>query len=350
MQNRISYHIAFWLGYVFFKSYLNFESLAYNKPKENYLHLFFLALGIQSIFLVIKIPLVYSVLYFTGQFLGRKWALLKTISAIVLTFLVSTLVFLGLTAFIQKYMLHHAMENESYFTVASFFYAFFLLGFTCCMALAFKLIRQNIKTRELAHEMAKERLATELRFLKAQTNPHFLFNTLNNIYGLARKKSDDTAEVVLRLSKLLRFMLYETNKPYLPIEEELKIIEDYLELEKIRYNQRLKIDFNKTIDNLHMPIAPLILLPFIENAFKHGVGESIRESYIKIFIRLREGHLLYEVENSKSDDPEVENIEKIGLTNVRRQLELIYPEHRLTIEQFGSSFKIVLELNLKSHA
>jgi len=350
MRNRVSYHIAFWLGYVLFKTYLNFESLAYNKPKESYFHLFFLALGIQSIYLIIKVPLVYSVLYFTGQFLGKKWALVKTTSLIVITFLASTLIFLVITALIQKYILHHSMANESYFTTASFFYAFFLLGFTCGIALAFKLIRQNIQTRELAQEMARERLATELRFLKAQTNPHFLFNTLNNIYGLARKKSDDTAEVVLRLSKLLRFMLYETNKPYLPIEVELKIIEDYLELEKIRYNQRLKIDFNKTIDNLQMPITPLILLPFIENAFKHGVGESINESYIRIFIRLQEGHLRYEVENSKSDDPVIENIEKIGLSNVRRQLELIYPEHRLTIEQLSDSFKIVLELNLNSHA
>ncbi|WP_259014261.1 sensor histidine kinase [Emticicia fluvialis] len=350
MQSRVLYHFAFWLGYLLFKTYLNFETLAYNQPKESYYRLFFLALGIQSIYLIVKIPLAYSILYFTGQFLSKRWGIIKTVSLTAIAFMVAIPGFLLLTYWVQKYILHHSMENESYLSAASFFYAFFLLGFTCGIALVFKLIRQNIKTRELAQELAKERLANELRFLKAQTNPHFLFNTLNNIYGLARKKSDDTAEVVLRLSKLLRFMLYETNKPFLPVEVELKIIEDYLELEKIRYNQRLKIGFSKTLDNLSIPIAPLILLPFIENAFKHGVGESIHDSFINIDIKLKNGYLFYQVENSKSEDVSVENNEKIGLINVSRQLELLYPEHRLTISRLPSSFKIVLEINLNSHA
>ncbi len=350
MQNRSLYHIAFWMGYLLFKAYLNFETLAYNQPKESFFHLFPLAIGIQSIYLIVKIPLAYTILYFTGQLLSKKWGIIKTTSLTIIAFVVAIPCFLLLTYGVQQYIMHHSMENESIISAASFFYAFFLLGFTCGLALVFKLIRQNIKTRELAQEMARERLATELRFLKAQTNPHFLFNTLNNIYGLARKKSDDTAEVVLRLSKLLRFMLYETNKPYVAIEEELKVIEDYLELEKIRYNQRLKINFSKSIDNMNIPIAPLILLPFIENAFKHGVGESIHESFINIVIRLKDGHLFYVVENSKSDDTVIENNEKIGLINVGRQLELMYPEHHLTIGRSVSTFKIVLELNLNSHA
>ncbi|MBA4851038.1 sensor histidine kinase [Emticicia sp. BO119] len=350
MQRRIVYHIAFWIAYVLFKSYLNFESLQYSMPKENVFYLFFLAVGIQSSYLPIKIPLVYTVFYITSQFLSKNWGVIKTVFITLLTFLVSIVAFLKVSGLIQQYVLKRSMENENYFTLASFLYAFFLLSFTCGIALALKLIRQNIQARETAQEMAQKRLETELKFLKAQTNPHFLFNTLNNIYGLARKKSDDTAEVVMKLSKLLRFMLYETNKPYIPIEEELRVIQDYIELERIRYNQRLKVDFNTTIDDLHEPIAPLILLPFVENAFKHGASETIHESYISIRLQLQKSNLYFSVENSRTDDNQSEITEKIGLSNVRRQLELMYPGHQLNIENKNTAFKIVLELNLNSHA
>ena len=350
MQKRILYHIAFWIAYVLFKAYLNFESLAYNQPRENIFYLFILAIGIQSMYLIIKIPLVYTVFYITDQFLTKKWNVLRSLTTTILAFSIAIKIFLVLTKIAQKYILKHSMSNESFYSLASIFYAFFLLCFMCGVALAIKLIRQSLRAKEAEQEMAKKRLETELRFLKAQTNPHFLFNTLNNIYGLARKKSDDTAEVVMKLSKLLRFMLYETNKPYISIEDELRVMEDYIELEKIRYNQRLKIDFMKTIDNQHEPIAPLILLPFVENAFKHGAGETINESFISIIIQLQQGNLYFSVENSKSEDNASVIIEKIGLSNVRRQLELMYPEHRLSIENHDSTFKIVLELNLSNHA
>lgn len=350
MQKRIFYHIAFWVVYVLFKAYLNFESLLYTMPKENVFYLFFLAVVAQSSFLVIKIPLVYSVFYILNAFLNKKWGVLKSSGLTLLAFLLSMTVFLLISKFMQEHTLHRPMKDENYFTFASFVYAFFLLGFTTGIALFLKLLRQNIRDREAEQEMTKKRLETELRFLKAQTNPHFLFNTLNNIYGLARKKSDDTAEVVMKLSKLLRFMLYETNKPYIPIEDELRVMEDYIELEKIRYNKRLKIDFQKEIDNQHEPIAPLILLPFVENAFKHGAGETVNESYIKIEVRLKESLLRFSVENSKSDDSQLVLTEKIGLSNVRRQLELMYPGHRLQIDNHTSTFSIVLELNLNSHA
>ena len=114
----------------------------------------------------------------------------------------------------------------------------------------------------------RKKLETELQFLKSQTNPHFLFNTLNNIYALARKKSDSTADAVMKLSKLLRFMLYESQKKFISITDEIQVLDDFIELEKIRYGEKLQLIFNKSIDNESHPIAPLILLPFVENAFK----------------------------------------------------------------------------------
>lgn len=350
MQNRIFFHIAFWLAYVLFKAYLNFESLQYNMPNESAIYLFSLAMGIQSSYLVVKIPLIYLVFHILNQFLSKKWSFLKSISLTIMAFVISILVFLWISESIQRYVLNRPMKDENFFTFASFVYGLFLLCFTCGIALFLKLLRQNIRAKEAEQEMEKKRLETELRFLKAQTNPHFLFNTLNNIYGLARKKSDDTAEVVMKLSKLLRFMLYETNKPFIEIADELRVMADYIELEKIRYNERLKIDFVSNIDSPNEPIAPLILLPFVENAFKHGVGETIYESFIRIEVRLQESKLYFCVENSKPEDSPALITEKIGLSNVRRQLELMYPGHRLIIENHTSTFSIILEFNLNSHA
>lgn len=181
-------------------------------------------------------------------------------------------------------------------------------------------------------------------------NPHFLFNTLNNIYALARKRSDDTPEVVMRLSKILRFMLYESRKSNVPISEELRLIQDYIELERIRYNDRLTIRFDKSIDTGVQPIAPLILLPFVDNAFKHGASETRFNSYIDIVVILEEGNLIFSVENLKGEESEGEVRENIGLSNVRRQLELMYPEHELVIENGKSVFRILLKINLLNYA
>ena len=259
------------------------------------------------------------------------------------------LAFVLLNHYVVEKGLFHT-EGVSDLSFQSIVYIAFLLSFTSGIALAIKLIRINIREREAEQEKAKQRLETELRFLKAQTNPHFLFNTLNNIYALARKKSDHTADVVMKLSKLLRFMLYETQKPFIPIADELKVIESYIELEKIRYNDRLKITFNTTIDDPETPIAPLILLPFIENAFKHGAGETMYESFIHIEVKLQNEALYFCVENAKSEDTPLSISDKIGLNNIKRQLELLYSEHILDIENKASTFKIVLQLNLNNHA
>jgi len=189
-----------------------------------------------------------------------------------------------------------------------------------------------------------------LKFLKTQTNPHFLFNTLNNIYALARKKSDKTADVVMKLSKLLRFMLYEARKNRISLVDEIHMIDSYLELEGIRYNERLKISFNKQVDDPSREIAPMILLPFIENAFKHGAGETRFESFIFIDLKLNDGLLQFDISNSK-DETEVNEVqENIGLSNVRRQLQLMYMDYDLKIKSLENTFNVRLTLNLNSNA
>jgi LytS/YehU family sensor histidine kinase len=216
------------------------------------------------------------------------------------------------------------------------------------LALSLKLVRHNIRQRNEANELRRGKLEAELKFLKAQTNPHFLFNTLNNIYALARKKSEDTAEVVMKLSKLLRFMLFESDSEAITIEKEIQVIDDYIELEKLRYPpSRLKISFTKQIDNPSAPIAPLILLPFVENAFKHGASESREQSVIKIYLSLKSGKLEFNIQNTVHKKTNEQQSRHIGLTNIRRQLELLYPHHSLQIEGKNTEFIVTLELTLQ---
>jgi len=197
-----------------------------------------------------------------------------------------------------------------------------------------------------SQELLKKKLEIELQFLKAQTNPHFLFNTLNNIYALARKHSDKTADVVMKLSSMLRYMLYETSNGPIEIENEIKIINDYIELEKLRYSNRLKVIFSHSVDNYKEKLAPLILLPFVENAFKHGAGESRFKSYIYINLELNDKQLFFEIRNSKEEINDEVIIENIGLSNIQRQLELIYPTHELSIENGNMEFIVKLKINL----
>ncbi|MGB3528889.1 MAG: histidine kinase, partial [Saprospiraceae bacterium] len=196
----------------------------------------------------------------------------------------------------------------------------------------------------------RKKLETELQFLKSQTNPHFLFNTLNNIYALARKKSDATADVVMKLSKLLRFMLYESQKKYISISDEIQVLDDFIELEKIRYGEKLQLNFKKSIDNESHPIAPLILLPFVENAFKHGASESRFDPFINIDLKLDHSMLCFKIENSNSQDYATIKSENIGLNNIRRQLELLYPEHKLEIDNKNNTFSVSLKINLDKDA
>ena len=214
---------------------------------------------------------------------------------------------------------------------------------------AIKLVRTRRRQKDREQRLVREKLESELHFLRAQVNPHFFFNTLNNIYGLARKQSNQTAESVMRLSKLMRFILYECTGNQISIEQELKIIEDYIELEKLRYNERLEVFFEKKIDDKNTQIAPLLLLPFVENSFKHGASESRFQSKIEIDLKVENNSLEFFIKNSK--EPNLQNNPQgFGLQNVKRQLELVYPNHHeLSITEEEKSFSVLLTINLNSN-
>ena len=154
------------------------------------------------------------------------------------------------------------------------------------------------KLKETTQQLRIEKQEAELNYLKSQTNPHFLFNTLNNIYSLARDKSDLAPESILRLSKILRFMLYETGGEYIAIEQELKIMTDYIALEKLRYDESLRINFNHDLEDMKQSIPPLLLIPLVENAFKHGVSETRNHPFVDIHLSVKNRKLQFVVKNS----------------------------------------------------
>jgi two-component system, LytTR family, sensor kinase len=227
------------------------------------------------------------------------------------------------------------------------------MGYSVGSVFFFGIIRHiylHIKLKQATQQLRIEKQQAELNYLKSQTNPHFLFNTLNNIYSLARDKSDLAPESILRLSKILRYMLYEAGGAYIAIEQDLKIIGDYIELEKLRYDDSLRINFNYDIEDMKQALPPLLLMPLVENAFKHGVSETRNQPFVDVHLSVNKRQLTFMVNNSTGELPgEGALKENIGLSNLRRQLELLYTDYNLSVRQQGSVFSATLKINLASH-
>lgn len=208
----------------------------------------------------------------------------------------------------------------------------------------------TIKFFKLWYERRQAALHAELNFLKAQVHPHFLFNTLNNLYALTLNQSAKASHVVLGLSEILRYMLYECDKENIDLKKDVEILESYIALEKIRYEDRLDLNFNIAGRINHQKIAPLLLIPLVENAFKHGISEQVGDAWIKIDLTVNENLLKFKIANSRSEilpEDAAKHYGNIGLNNLRKRLQIIYPEaHTLKIIEDDEMFLVVLEINL----
>ena len=209
------------------------------------------------------------------------------------------------------------------------------------------LLEKERKKNELEH-YEREKKELELFALKNQIDSHFLFNTLNNIYGLALKKSDLTSRGILLLSEILSFVIYETKNDYYPLSKEIQLINNYIELEKMRYSDSFCIDFDANDISEDSFVTPLILFTFLENSFKHGVSRTIHNPWVKIRLKSGVSEVFFEIENSvseSSDTPNQEGNKGIGLENIRRRLALLYPQmHRLITRSDEKSFYVGLTL------
>lgn len=352
MATRIVLHIAFWMVYLLEDTFLEYFWIRESFRDLSEIEIFLKGLHSNLSLLPSKLLLVYFLIFYAIEHgINQNKKLLTVIGQALCMLVISVLLYRIIAVYyVNPFVYAEPSTLSMILDPRRILSAVLDIGFVAGGAVALKLLGMYFRGKDREKELVKEKLESELKFLRTQTNPHFLFNTLNNIYALARKKSDETADVVLKLSKLLRFMLYDAGKNRITVWEEMHMIDSYLELEKIRYDSRLKIHFRKEVDNPAHEIAPMILLPFIENAFKHGAGEMRFESFVCIDLILEKGLLKFSIENSKDDEGLSAITENIGLSNVRRQLQLMYKEYDLKVQNHGKIFRVNLTLNLNKNA
>lgn len=208
-----------------------------------------------------------------------------------------------------------------------------------------------LKFMQMWYERKQVALTSELNFLKAQIHPHFLFNTLNNLYSLTLNQSPSSPGVVLGLSEILRYMLYECNSESVYLKRDVEILVNYIKLEKLRYEDRLDMNFNLKGDISNQQIAPLLMIPLVENAFKHGAGEMTEGAWINVDLEVQGDKIKFKVSNGKplNDEASDKHFGKIGMGNVRKRLELIYPDaHGFTVYDEEDMYVVILELELQA--
>jgi LytS/YehU family sensor histidine kinase len=227
-------------------------------------------------------------------------------------------------------------------------YVYFFRLFSVAFIFMFlKLLKDQLAIQKHTLSLEKEKAETELRLLKTQLNPHFLFNTLNNIYSLSLSNSNKTSASIGRLSEILDYILYRCNTMFVPLSGEIALLNNYIGLEKLRYDERLKVNF-KTEIGREIEIAPLILISIVENAFKHGAGDDMGSPVINIDLLVNDGSFKFKVSNSFTPKPQTDENTNIGLPNLKKQLELIYPKtHTLVVEQTSDFFTVTLTVDLK---
>ena len=204
----------------------------------------------------------------------------------------------------------------------------FQLLFYAAIGTSYRLISDRMKEDEQVKEQENERLKSELSFLRSQISPHFMFNVLNSVVSLSRRKPEMVEPVVVKLSELMRYMIYETNDSIVPISKELVYLESYIDLQKIRFGDDIQIDFKHELGPKSSHIEPMLLIPFVENAFKHGAGEDIGSApKIEIDLKLVNNNFEFTIRNTICKTEFEAESGKIGLNNIIQQLDKIYPEN-----------------------
>lgn len=237
------------------------------------------------------------------------------------------------------------MGRQYVFVLVMVYLVVGLVSFISMLSHNFKTISKN---KELQHKILETQLQIknkELQYLKKQIHPHFLFNTLNTIYGFALKQSKDTPEIILKLSNLLDYILYQVNKPKVCLKEEVLHIKEYIELEKIRFQDTLKVSFNADVISEEIEVTPMLLIPFVENAFKHG---NIVDGFltVEVVVLVRENKLNFSIKNTVLNTDENQNENGIGLENIQKRLDLAYRDnYQLKIENTNNWFAVNLIVN-----
>jgi LytS/YehU family sensor histidine kinase len=330
---------------------LGFYTLLFGSESSDYIGAFR--------FVIMLLPITIATTYFLNYYLVPKFILQKKYLLFILYFIYTFIISitLGLNVVLLTFVVV-ANFNIDNMVPASFNIFYLMAGnyLVVLFAVTIKLLNQwykmdnkNLLLAKQSMELELKLKEAELKLLKTQIHPHFLFNTLNNLYGLVLSGSEHAPDIVLRISSLLDYMLYQSTRSSVDLEEEIQYVKDYIELEKIRY-ENLEIEFREEGNFKGHNIAPMILQPFVENAFKHGISRDFDNQWLKINICLNGNRLNYIVENPKIIDAVTDrsgDSEGIGLNNVKRRLEIIYlNRYNLDIQENKDIFTVKLHLQL----
>jgi sensor histidine kinase YesM len=332
LKKRWFQHVLFWTGIFFFDVFVfGWESQAYafffrmvtfEMPGQ---------MTLAYVMMYACIPL-----YFKKKYVEA--ATLFTVTFFVCSFSAHALIY---------YFSDYYPRDVSLVSIPKLLVRGFYLFANAAIAVIIKVCKMWYENENRVREMQGIRVESELKMLKDQVNPHFMFNTLNNLYGLIERNPRHAQEMVLGLSRILHYMLHESNHSYVPLRKEMDCIRDYIELEKIRYAGNLSVSINQEKSTELLDIVPLVIFPFVENSFKHGASETIDTAWINIDCSVYKEEFLFKIENTKNMIRDYSKAGGIGLNNVRRRLELIYGEdHSLQIFDGHDTYLVVLKIRL----
>jgi sensor histidine kinase YesM len=352
---RIRRHLVFWIFWGLFQGVL--YSFVASNSVFGYISQMPLSILESFIYLPAHIFLAYSLMYFVIPRYLLKQKYWYTAIVTIICFLLTAFFSSSIGAFIidpiRVALIGDEYRLSEYRLVTRNIHLSMMAGLRGGLtvggiAAAIKLMKHWYIKEQRNLQLQKENVESQLQLLKAQVHPHFLFNTLNNIYSYTQNTSPVASSLVTGLSDMLRFILYECNQPLVPLSKELKMISDYINLEQIRYGNKLDIHLDIPEQTNDLYIAPLLLLPLIENSFKHGASNILEQPWISLKITLDHRQMHMKLVNGKIKDKDENNGRKgIGISNVKKRLELIYPEkHQLFITNDDEVFIVNLKLQL----
>ncbi|WP_235016421.1 sensor histidine kinase [Aquimarina sp. AU474] len=337
---QITYHILFWIV----------VTGSFTISEWGYMDSFKDALVYELLFLPSRLIVVYINWFVLIPRFLYKNKLLQYFLILVLILLIVAIghryfmLYWGYPNFFPQWMQGQKIEPLRF---AKLIQAVLIIVSPVAFTTGFKLFMDWYRQRRETEVLIQEKTSAELKFLRSQTNPHFLFNTLNSIYGLALEKSEKTPSLILKLSDILSYTLYESNTNEVPLTKELKLIENIIALEKERYEKRVEIEYVVKGDIESVKIPPLILVPFIENAFKHGLKNEVKKGWIKVTINVSKEELFFTTQNSISKKEDENSNGGLGLQNICRRLDLLYGKRKnLEINKTEDAFIVNLTIKL----
>jgi sensor histidine kinase YesM len=346
---RIKRHVVFWLFWFLFfgilYAYTANKSILPNFKRPP------VTLVDSLFFLSAHMFLAYSLMYVVVPKFLLKGKYLFAAILVLVCFFIAAVISAIIGSYILPYIRYQLFEIEYIHPINNTFLLALLAGLRGAItiggiAVAIKLMKHWYQKEQKNLVLQKENTESQLQLLKSQVHPHFLFNTLNNIYSLTLTKSENAPVVVSHLSDLLRYMLYECNEKEVPLSKEVEMLKKYIELEKLRYGNRIDISFKYSGTGNDLKIAPLLLLPFIENSFKHGVSEQLEQCWINLHLHVVENELRFHLTNSTNGEG-MSAKGGIGLQNIKKRLDLLYTDkYHLIIKEDEDMYLVKLELKL----